>query len=63
MLVALGIASLIISIGFCMSISRGISRGIKGNFEQAALGIASGQFSTTEVTYESGDEMGILPMI
>ena len=59
MLVALGIASLIISIGFCMSISRGISKGIK-ELEQAALGIASGQFSTTEVTYESGDEMGHL---
>lgn len=59
MLVALGIASLVISIGFCLSISRGISKGIK-ELEQAALGIASGQFSTTEVTYESGDEMGHL---
>lgn len=59
LLVALGLASLIISIGFCVSISRGISKGIK-ELEQAALGIASGQFSTTEVTYESGDEMGHL---
>lgn len=58
-LTALGIASLIISIGFCVSISGGISKGIS-ELEQAALGIANGQLSTTHITYTSGDEMGKL---
>lgn len=55
----LGIASVIISISFCTYISSGIGKGIK-ELEQAALDIAGGQFSTTSITYESGDEMGKL---
>ncbi|MBU3876056.1 MCP four helix bundle domain-containing protein [Faecalicatena sp. AGMB00832] len=55
----LGCISLFFSICFCIYISRGISTGIK-ELEQAALNIANGQFSNTQITYESGDEMGKL---
>lgn len=58
-LTVLGVVSLIVSIGFCMTISRKISHGIK-ELEQAALDISNGHFSSTNITYKSGDEMGDL---
>ena len=59
MLVILGCVSVIISIGFCVYITRGISAGIV-ELEQAAQNIAAGQLSTTRITFQSGDEMGKL---
>lgn len=59
MLEVLGAVSIIVSIGFCLFISRGISRGIR-ELEQAARDIAAGRFSTTRIAYEAGDEMGEL---
>lgn len=58
-LVVLGCVSVIISIGFWVYITRGISVGIV-ELEQAAQNIAAGQFSTTQITFQSGDEMGKL---
>lgn len=59
MLTVLGAASIIISVCFCVFISRGISCGIR-ELEQAARNIAAGRLSTTRIVYESGDEMGNL---
>lgn len=61
-LAILGVVSLIVSIGFCIIISRKISRGIK-ELEQAALDISNGQFSSTNITYESGMRWVTSPMI
>lgn len=59
MLIILGCVSVIISIGFCVYITRGISGGIV-ELEQAAQSIAAGQLSTTQITFQSADEMGNL---
>lgn len=59
MLVILGCVSVVIGIGFCVYITRGISGGII-ELEQAAQNIAAGQLSTIQIGFQSGDEMGKL---
>lgn len=58
-LILLGSASIIISIIFCIYITRGITRPIS-ELEDAAQNLAKGNLSSTSIQYTSRDELGNL---
>lgn len=58
-LIILGSASVIISIVFCIYITRGITRPVS-ELEEAAQNLAQGNLSSTTIQYTSRDELGSL---